>query len=97
MTLSVKVLLLAALQRVAESNITERNKVFMYDSVSYEFNPMVDASWQFLLIVCHHYQRLVFSPHERVNDILGKHAVVVVESVKRLVEYEEFRILDEGS
>ena len=69
----------------------------MNDSVSYEFNPMVDASWQFLLIVCHHYQRLVFFFFLRVNDILGNHSVVVVESVKTLVEYEEFWILDDGS
>ena len=58
---------------------------------------MVDARGQLLNIVCHHDEGLVLTLHECVDDIFHEHAVVVVETVERLVEDQQFGIFDEGT
>ena len=47
---------------------------------------VVDARRQFLLVVCHHDQRLVIPPAESLDDVLHQSAVGIVESMQRFVE-----------
>ena len=54
--------------------------------MSDKFYSMVDARRQLLLIVCHHDEGLVLSLHECIDNILDEHAVVVVETMERLIE-----------
>lgn len=65
--------------------------------VANEEDAVVDASWQFFLVVCHHDHRLVVALAERLDDILHQSAIDVVKSMQWFVENQKFRVLDEGS
>lgn len=56
--------------------------------VSDEEDAVVYACWQFFLIVGNHDHSLVLSFTERLNNVLYQSAVVVVESMQGLIEYE---------
>ena len=58
---------------------------------------MVDARWQFFLIMRYHNHGFVLTATEGFDDVFYKTAVAVVESVERLIENQQFRILDKGS
>ena len=58
---------------------------------------MGDDGRQLLLIVGHHHHRLVTSLTEGLDDVLHTTAVLEVESVQGLVEYQQLRVLDEGT
>ena len=65
--------------------------------VAYEEDAVVDAGWQFFLVVCHHDHRLVVALAECLDDILHQSAVDVVKSVQWFVKNQELWVLDEGS
>ena len=65
--------------------------------VAYEEDAVVDAGWQFFLVVCHHDHRLVVALAECLDDILHQSAVDVVKSMQWFVKNQEFWVLDEGS
>ena len=58
---------------------------------------MVNTRWIFLTIVGNHDESLVPSLAESVDDILHKSAVTVVKTMQRLIEDDEFRVLDKGT
>ena len=58
---------------------------------------MVDARWQFFLIMRYHDHGFVLAATEGFDDVFYKTAVAVVESVERFIENQQFRILDKGS
>ena len=58
---------------------------------------MVDARWQFFLIMRYHDHGFVLAATEGFDDVFYKTAVAVVESVERLIENQQFRILDKGT
>lgn len=58
---------------------------------------MVDARWQFFLIMRYHNHGFVLAATEGFDDVFYKTAVAVVESVERLIENQQFRILDKGT
>lgn len=58
---------------------------------------MVDARWQFFLIMRYHNHGFVLAATEGFDDVFYKTAVAVVESVERFIENQQFRILDKGS
>lgn len=56
-----------------------------------------DVVWQFFLIVCDHNECLVLSFAVCLDDVFDEAAVDEVESMQRLVEDEQGRILDKGA
>ena len=63
--------------------------------MTHEEDAVVDASGQFLLVVCHHDEGFVASAAEGLDDILHETAVAVVKTMERFVEDKELGILDE--
>ena len=63
--------------------------------MTHEEDAVVDASGQFLLVVCHHDEGFVASAAEGLDDILHEMAVAVVKTMERFVEDKELGILDE--
>ena len=58
---------------------------------------MVDADRTFFAVVADEDEGLAGTLAEGLDDILHQAAIRVVEAVKRLVEDEQFGVLDEGS
>ena len=56
--------------------------------MSRQEDAVVDACWQFFLIVCHHDHRLVVALAERLDDVLHQTAVVIVETMQWLIQDE---------
>lgn len=56
----------------------------------------VNAGRQFLSIVSNHDECFVWPLAKRLNDVENQAAVIVVETMERLVENEQFGILDES-
>ena len=58
---------------------------------------MVDDGGEFFLVVGDDDEGLAWTLTESLNDILYQTAVVVVESVKGLVENQQVGVFDKGS
>ena len=65
--------------------------------VSGKMETVVDAGRKFFLIVGHHDQRLVPAFAESLDDVFHPSAERHVETLKRLIEYQQFGILYEGT
>ena len=65
--------------------------------VAYEEDTVVDAGWQFFLVMCHHDHRLVVALAESLDDILHQTAVVIVETMQWLIQNQKLRIFYEST
>lgn len=62
--------------------------------MSFEVYVVGDAFRQIFLIVRHHDECLVASLAEGVNDTLYQFSVSLVQSVQRLIKYQQLRVFD---
>ena len=69
----------------------------MWLGVAHEAQRVVDAGRQFFGIVGHHDECFVFSLAEGFNHVFSQLTVVVVESVKGFVQYEQVGVFDKGA
>ena len=65
--------------------------------VAYQCFTVVDARWQFVLEVGHHYQRFVATLAECLYHLFDTEAVWLVKTVQRLVKDEELGVLNHSS
>ena len=58
----------------------------------FQFECMIDALGQFVSVMCHKHKRFAWLAAKIVNNANAMLQILVIESVERLIKYQNFRI-----